>query len=445
MAEKALSFMEKNALKEGDLVEISEKRGSPMKGTIIPSAGQELLALKLENGYNVGISIEKIFSVKKLGEGKAVGKAKPAEAKKKPGLPQISILHTGGTIASRVDYRTGGVYAAFGAEDLLTMFPELGEIANFGSRLVSNMMSEDMRFSNYREIAKAVSEEIKKGARGVIIGHGTDTLAVTSAALAFMLENCPVPVLLVGAQRSSDRGSSDAGMNLICAARFIAKTDFAGVAICMHQGQGDGNCAILPACKTRKMHTSRRDAFKAVNGTPIAIVSYKDAKIEFLKKGYERRGEGKKLVLKDKFEEKVGLLKTHVNMHPEEFEFFQKNGYKGFVFETTGIGQAPTNTNENLANYESLKKFIEKGGLVALTSQCIFGRVHPTIYKNCRRLSDIGVVFCEDMLTETAFVKLAWLLGNYPREEAKRLIAKNLRGEISERTEISEPADLNEE
>lgn len=427
-------FLKKNRLEEGNIVK-AEKAGQSFEGTIVPSTNEKILALKLKSGYNAGMKIDSDLKIKKIGEGQKVGKAKTIKIEKKPGLPTISILHTGGTIASRVDYKTGGVYAAFGAEDLLTMVPEIGQIANFESRQISNTMSEDIIFKDYKKIAKAVEEEIKKGASGIIIGHGTDTLAVTAAALAFMLENLPVPVLLVGAQRSSDRGSSDAAMNLACASTFITKSDFAGVAICLHANTSDDKCAILPATKTRKMHTSRRDAFKAINDTQIALVDYNTGKIEFQKKNYEKRSK-KKLVLKDKFEEKIGLLKTHVNMQPEIFEFFQKNKYKGLILEATGIGQAPTNTKEHGKNYKALKKFIEKGGIVVLTSQCIFGRVHPTIYTNCRRLANIGIIFGEDMLTETALVKLAWLLGNYKKEQAKELIGKNLRGEITQRTEM---------
>ncbi len=426
-------FLKKNKVKEGDIVEIAEGKDNLMKGTIIPSK-ENILALKLGNGYNVGISLEKIKSIKKIGSGKKVGKAKTVEIKKKPGLPTISILHTGGTIASRVDYKTGGVYAAFSADDLITSFPELAQIANFESTLVSNIMSEDVDFSNYKKIITSIEKEIKKGVKGIILGHGTDTLGYSSAALAFALENCPIPVILVGAQRSSDRGSSDAGMNLICAANFIAKTDFSGVAICMHNSSSDDVCAILPACKTRKMHTSRRDAFKAVNGQPIALVSYKSKEIKFLKKNYQEKNDKLKTI--GNFEEKIGFLKSHPNMALEEFEFFKKNNYKGFIIEGTGIGHTAVGTKEHEKNLEAIKKFIKTGGIVCMTSQCIFGRVHPTIYTNIRKLSEIGVIYCEDMLTETAFIKLAWLLGNYSKEETKKLMAKNLRGEISACTEI---------
>ena len=340
-------------------------------------------------------------------------------------------MHTGGTIASKVDYKTGGVVAAFTAEDILSMFPELNDIANIKSHLVSNMMSEDMRFMHYKKISDAIVKEIKSGVDGIIIGHGTDTLALTSAALAFIFENLPIPVILVGSQRSTDRGSTDGAMNLICAAEFIAKTDFVGVAVCMHESTADNNCLIMPACKTRKMHTSRRDAFKVINDKAIARINYETKKIDFLKE-YTKKSD-KKLIVKDKFEDKVAIIKTYPNIFPDLIEALTKKKYKGLVLEGTGIGQAPTNIKENIPNYNALKKFITSNGVVVLTSQCIFGRVHKDIYVNCRRLSNIGVIFGQDMLTETAFVKLAWLLGNHKKDEVKELMVKNLRGEINER------------
>jgi len=118
-------------------------------------------------------------------------------------------------------------------------------------------------------------------------------------------------------------------------------------------------------------------------------------------------------------------------------EFLTQN-FDAIVVEATGLGHMPTNTPENLKNYETLKKFIKNGGVVAITSQCLFGRVHPNVYANLRRLSSIGCIFCDDMLPETAFIKLSWLLGNYKKEEAKKLIDKNLRGEITKRTEYEE-------
>ncbi len=387
----------------GDIVLVKTK-DKELKGILMPNEETNAVVIKLDNGYNIGIEKENIKEMKVI----EVYKEKKIKKEKKIGhdknKPLIYILHTGGTIASKVDYRTGGVVARFSPEEIINMFPELKEIANIRTELISNMMSEDMNFTDYQKIIATIKKYLGK-CDGIIIGHGTDTLAYTSAALAFAIENPPIPILLVGSQRSTDRGSTDGAMNLICAAYFITKSDFRGVAICMHNSTNDDKCAILPPTKTRKMHTSRRDAFKPINDTAIALVNYENKKIEFLK-GYDKRGDKKEVVIKDKFSSDVGLFKTHTNMKNELFEFFAKN-YKAFVIEGTGLGHAPTNLGKtNLKNYETLKKFIKNGGIVAITSQCLYGRVHPNVYTNLRRLSDIGCIFCEDMLPETAFIKL---------------------------------------
>jgi glutamyl-tRNA(Gln) amidotransferase subunit D len=424
--------------KAGDRVKVVTSKET-VEGILMPSSDPEAVIIKLSTGYNLGFKKKEIKKIDVLKAEKEPRQQKsPDTITLNKTLPTISILHTGGTIASKVDYKTGGVYASFTAEDFLEMFPEIKNIANIRTQHVANLMSEDIRFSHYALIAKAIEKEIKAGVKGIIIGHGTDTLAITAAALSFIFENLPVPVILVGSQRSSDRGSADAAMNLICAAEFITKTDFTGVAICMHASESDTLCHIFPATKTRKLHTSRRDAFKAVNDTPIATVDYTTRNIKFLKK-YTRKSEvSGKLTITDKFEDKVAVVRTHVNMSPAILDALTKHKFKGIVLEATGIGQAPTNITENLPNYEALKKFIKQGGIVILTSQCIFGRVHPYIYTNCRRLYDIGVIFGEDMLTETVHVKLAWLLGNYPNGEVKKMIIQNLRGEINERIEFKE-------
>jgi len=419
--------------KPGDQVEITTKEGVK-QGILMPQEGESIV-IKLENGYNIGIDrkkVEKIALVRKHEE----HHIKESEPEPKKGLPKIAILHTGGTIASQVDYETGGVTPKFTPQDLLNKFPELKEIANFDSWLMANMWSEDMRFEHYRIMADEVRKCLEKGYDGVIITHGTDTLTYTAAALAFELEDVPIPIIIVGSQRSSDRGSTDAAMNLICAAEFIAKSDFSGVAICMHENMADDTCLILPACKTRKMHSSRRDAFKAINDRPIARVDYKTKKIEFLKKDYQKRDPKGRLILKDKFEEKTGLLKAHPNMVPEEFEFFR--GYKGLVIEAYALGQLPIDApNEaakpNLKNAKALKELIDSGCLVIITTQCIFGRVHPHVYSKAIELKNLGAIYGEDMLTETAFIKLAWLLGNHKRDEAMKLMTENLRGELNSR------------
>lgn len=419
--------------KPGDQVEITTK-GGIKQGILMPQEGDSIV-IKLDNGYNIGIDrkkVEKIALVRKHEE----HHVKEPDPEHKKGLPKIAILHTGGTIASQVDYETGGVTPKFTPQDLINKFPELKEIANIDSWLMANMWSEDMRFEHYTIMAEEVKKCLEKGYEGIIITHGTDTLGYSAAALAFMLENLPMPVILVGSQRSSDRGSTDAAMNLICAAEFIAKSDFSGVAICMHENMDDDTCLILPACKTRKMHSSRRDAFKAINDSPIARVDYRSKKIEFIQKDYPKKDKKTKPVIRDKFEEKIGLLRAHPNMVPAEFEFYK--GYKGLVIEAYALGQLPIDApNEaakpNLKNAKALKELIESGCVVVITTQCIFGMVHPHVYSKAIEIQDMGAIYAGDMLTETAYIKLAWLLGNFKREEAIRHMTENLRGELNPR------------
>ncbi len=434
---KAKDFMEKHGLKEGDYVRLT-KNGLVYVGSIVQVSPKdpEILKLKLDSGYNVGLRCSGDCLVEKTGMIRTVGKGEKKKLAPVKGLPKMSILHTGGTIASRVDYRTGAVISSFEPEDLLSMFPELSSIANFSSRLLANMWSHDLRFAHISKIAEEVKKEYENGAIGIIVGVGTDNMAVAAAGVSFALETCPIPVIFVGSQRSSDRPSSDASMNLVCAAEFIAKTDFAGVAICMHYSSSDDKCVILPACKTKKLHSSRRDAFKAVNDTPVALVDYRTRQVEFLKKNYAKRSGGK-IVVKPSFEEKVALVKIHINMSAEQFEFYLDKGYKGLVFEGTGLGHMPGINPDRLAQghakiFSVLEKLNKRGCVMVMTTNTLFGRVNMNVYNKGVDLMNLGVLPGEDMLPETAFVKLAWLLGNYSPEEAKTLISRNLRGEITE-------------
>ncbi len=424
--------------KTGDYIEVATSEET-IKGILLesPELEKDTVIIKLDSGYNIGIDRKKIRKITLLPQ-PAIKETKAAAKKEKSSggkLPKISILHTGGTIASKVDYRTGSVYSSFKPEDLMDMFPELGEIAKFDSVFIRNMWSDDLRFKHFELLAKAIENEVKKGVDGIIIGIGTDNLAVAAAAMAFIIESAPVPVIFVGAQRSSDRGSSDAAMNLLCAATFIAKTDFSGVAICMHESISDNDCVILPACKTRKLHTSRRDAFRPVNAQPIARVNYETRDVNVITKW--NKGSGK-LAIKPKMEEKVGLMKIHIQMQPEQFEFYK--GYKGLIVEGTGLGHTPGQVPDDITKihkkiYPAIKSVIGSGCVVVMTSQCLYGRVQMNVYDKGRDLTALGVIPGEDMLPETAFVKLAWLLGNYSKDEVKKLITQNLRGEISDRTE----------
>jgi len=423
------NMLDRKNIEIGDTIEI-KKEEKIFSGILMPRidmGDRNCLVIKMKNGYNVGLRFSKDLEVNLVSKGyKKVTELKPIIYDK--AKPKISILSMGGTIASKVDYKTGGVVPSFTAEELTESIPELAETANIHGRQVENILSENMKFSDYKKLIAEIEKEIKEGCEGIIVTHGTDTLHYTASALAFALEELPVPVVLVGSQRSSDRASSDGPFNLICAAQFIASTDFGEVGICMHATESDDFCFIYPACKTRKMHTSRRDAFKTINSRPWALVS-PSGEIKIFKSNYKRKDKNRKLKVKDNFEDKVAILKSYPDMEPKIIDFFTKGGYKGLVLEGTGLGHIPSYLTK------SLQKFLEKG-IVVMTSQCLSGRINMNVYSTGRELEQLGVIPVEDMLPETAYVKLAWLLGNYDKKEVKRLIKENLRGEISDRSEL---------
>lgn len=420
-----------------DIVRVTTAHGT-YEGTLLPSHGNTLL-LKLKNGYNVGIRKGSIVKEEKIGRVEEARHA-PSAVIQDEKKPLISILHLGGTIAAKVDYTTGGTVAQFHPDELLTMFPELRAEARIESRLLRNMLSENMQPGQYNVIAHAVEEELAKpGIKGIIISHGTDTMQYTAAALSFILENLPVPVILVGSQRSSDRGSSDAATNLVSAAHFIANTTWKGVGVCMHKGTSDTECWILPGTSVAKLDTARRDAFRPVNALEIATIDIPSKTITYAD-AHEApvQGDGTFRVRTIDPEVKVGLLKTHPGITADAFTFYQS--YDGLVLEGTGLGHLPIEvvddeTKQNAAILEAVKE-LAAAKPVAMTSQCVYGRVSLQVYSPGRVLQDTGVLGhgC-DMTPTCAYIKLLWLLSN-ERDNVKELYSKNLRGEISERTSV---------
>ncbi|TAL48011.1 Glu-tRNA(Gln) amidotransferase subunit GatD [archaeon] len=424
-------FLKAKKISIGDRVKVGQYEGILMPR--IELGDTSSLVIKLDNGYNIGVKFDK--SMKKVKTEWRVEKpqAKTGVTKivfdKK--LPTISIIGTGGTIASKVDYKTGGTSASFLAEDIAKQVPDLKEIANIRAWQIMEMASEDMVPDTWVEIAKAVAEEINQGSKGIIVTHGTDTLHYTAAALSFLLKDLPVPVAVVGSQRSSDRGSSDTVQNVSCAANFVANSDVAEVCTVLHGSVNDDFCFAIRGTKSRKMHTSRRDAFKAVNDAPIAKIWWQDKRIEILN-SYKKRND-KKVLVDGKIETKVALVKFFVGMDPDVLDFYKK--YKGIVIEGTGLGHVATRSKLSLI--PKIGKMIKAGIPVVMTSQTIYGRTHPSVYRNLRTLSELGVIFVEDMLPETAYIKLMHILPKARNvEDVKKLMQTNMVGEITERTEV---------
>jgi len=412
---------------EGDKVRV-ERKGMQYEGILMPSQTGKIV-LKLKNGYNIGINRDSAsITLLEKKEEKKVHELPSKPLRKVEGkLPRISILSTGGTIASKIDYRTGAVTSQFSAEDILSAIPELEGLADYNCRMIYNILSENMRPSYWVELARAVYEEIRNGADGIIITHGTDTMMYTAAALSFMIET-PVPIVLVGSQRSADRPSSDNAMNAVCAAA-VAASDIAEVCVVMHGGTSDDFCYIHRGTKVRKMHTSRRDAFQSINTKPIGRVDYPSREVKTFS-GYSRRGE-KKPALHDKLEPKCALIKYTTGASGESLLFHSGSGYKGIVLEGTGLGHVSTEWVPLIRNAT------DAGIPVVMTSQCIYGRVCDRVYDTGRDILRAGAIEGEDMLPEVALVKLMWALGQSSDIEKVREIMRTvISGETTRSTYV---------
>jgi len=442
-SEKLSEEFKKHSISIGDRISIADAKGTN-EGMLMPrpDVGEsDILIIKRDDGYNIGIKFAKNTKIKKVSGKPAAAPERKPSAKQQKGLPKVTLLYTGGTIGSRLDYVSGGVKALTKAEELLAEVPELSGIVELDVKQIMSVFSEDMTYAEWKKIAEEVVDAVDNGSKGVIITHGTDTMHYTASALSFMLHNLNVPIVLTGAQRSSDRGSSDAFMNLICAAYAAGHSDIAEVVICMHADSSDNECVLIRGTKARKMHTSRRDAFKAINNSAIAYVSRK-GEIKYVSAYKKQEGAKDKVVAKTAFEPKVELLYIHPNSSPDVLEFLISKGYKGVILAGTGLGHMPINTKHSECNWkDSLKKAIASGMVIGMTSQCLYGRVNPRVYSTARELADLGIVYCEDMLPETAYVKLGVLLANN-REEAEKLLAKNIAGEITARSEADWTSDI---
>jgi glutamyl-tRNA(Gln) amidotransferase subunit D len=421
----------------GDLIKVEYDNVS-IEGELMPkteTGSPDTIIVKLKSGYNIGISFENVRLTKIASSGGEV-KFPAAKLTQNGNLPKVSLLFTGGTIGSKVDYKTGGVHPLIKPEELFYDVPELSKIARIEVKNPFSIFSEDMSHKEWAMLAEEVAKELDNGARGVVIAMGTDTMHYASAALSFMLENLNSPVVITGAQRSSDRGSSDAFMNLTCAVQIAAKSDIAEVGICMHSSSSDDNCHFLRGTKARKMHSTRRDAFRPINCTPIAKISH-DGSIEYTSQ-YKKIGNGKIKVRKG-YEDKVALIKIYPGSDPKVIDLYLNQGYKGIIIEGTGLGHAPLSPANAGNSWEGhIEKAVKGGVIIGMTSQTIYGRVNPNVYSTARKIAALGVIYCEDMMPETALVKLGWLLGNHDKETAEKLLNKNLVGEISQRNELNE-------
>ena len=419
--------------KPGDKISI-KTASEKIEGVLIESYDKESILVKLDSGYNIGIKKEEVESIKVAG--KAEKHEEKIEAGENKKVPHIGLIITGGTISSRLDYATGGVKWLMNPSELLNFAPKMFDVARI-SRIEKPFMlaSENMSAREWKILAEKTAELLNKPEnKGVIITHGTDTLHYTASALSFMLKNASKPVVLTYAQRSTDRGSSDTALNLVCSAH-AALSDIAEVMLVGHGSINDEFCLAIRGTKVRKMHTSRRDTFRPINDLPIAKI-YENGKIELLNENFSKRNESKKVSCDAVFEDKTALIKYYPNANPDILEFLMKKGYRGVVIEATGLGHVAT-AEARFDWLPTIKKCIENGMIVCFAAQTIYGRLDPYVYSPGRELLKAGVIFLEDMLPEAAYVKLGWVLGHKNlannKERIKEMMLKNISGEFNSR------------
>jgi len=427
-------------MQPGDRVRV-DRGDVTNEGVLLPSTTRDHLVVKLEGGYNVGIDreaadVEVLESgARDVDEGADAGGGEASEITFDSELPTISLISTGGTIASTVDYRTGAVTAQFDAEDVLRAVPDLAGRANYRGRVVANILSENMEPSIWRELATAVREEIESGADGVVVMHGTDTMQYSASALSFVLDS-PVPIVFTGSQRSADRPSSDNVMNAVCAVE-AAKAAHAETLVCMHASQSDDACALHRGTRVRKNHTSRRDAFETVGAEPLGLIDYEaaaeagadgdaaDAAIEWAREPLPRGESETEVGFDPDLDADVELVKFTPGMDPAAWDYL--DGKDGVVIEGTGLGHVHTDLIDRIAD------LVEDDTVVAMTSQCLEGRVCDRVYDTGRDLLDAGVVEAGDTLPGTAKVKLMWALANV--DDAGDAMGRDLAGELTEESQ----------
>jgi glutamyl-tRNA(Gln) amidotransferase subunit D len=453
---KGLEMLIEKDILVGDTINLKTTNNDEIVGTLMPryeSADDNHIVIKLKSGYNIGVEATNIDSIIKITPWpnqiiSDVHKStfphynnfrevltKPVYNNKHDSwapLPKIALISTGGTIASKIDYRTGGVRAALTASDLYASIPELVKYASVDPEVILNEYSENLRPEHWTLIANKVAQKIRSGRySGIIISHGTDTMHYTASALSFALQNLPVPVVLVGAQRSSDRPSSDAALNLIGATVFCIKSKYSGVFVAMHAGPSDDIIACHIGTRVRKNHTSRRDAFESIDMMPIAIIKGDVVEMQLQQqpqlKLHQRNDKIIDFVVKPAFDKRVILIKYYPGFDPCLLtNIVMRLDCKAVVLEGTGLGHISSEC------MPEIRKMIESGIMVFMTSQCIWGRTRMTVYDTGRDLLSIGVIPLSNMLPETALVKTMWTVGNsIDRESSKQIMQQSIANEIS--------------
>ena len=451
---KALSILRQYDVHVWDQAEIATTRGH-FSGRLLPRAentDDQHVVLKVATGYNIGIDVDTITDMTGRRDPQPLFKVPEKAFPYTKGLPHVKLLGTGGTIASRLDYRTGAVIPAFSPGELFGAVPELAEICNLDTEKVFAVFSENMSPKEYMALARKIGDEVAAGIDGIVIGHGTDTLAHTATALTYMCQNLPMPVVLVGSQRSSDRPSSDAALNLMHAMTAAGHGDIAEVMVCMFGPTSDEYGFLHRGTRVRKMHSSYRSTFRTIGDTPLATVSRKEG-VRPIKETYHprRRGERKVEVVttlqeyKDSvarndpattrvtpvFDDRVAILYYYPGMKPDVLDALIDKGYKGIVWDGTGLGHV------NRGMFDAISRATQAGVHQYMCVQTIWGYTHMFVYDTGRDLMARGIIPAGNMLAESAYIKLGWALGlTHDREEVRQLMLNPINDELTPREPI---------
>ncbi len=425
---RARSLLEGHGVRVWSDVRATNDAGSLFEGVILPRSetlDDEHVVIKLKTGYNVGLHVARIRSIEEVGYREAVYKIPEKEFPSRPDLPRVTLLGTGGTIASRLDYRTGAVIPAFTPGELYGAVPELADLANLTTKKLFGVFSENMAKEQYVALAEAVGREIESGVDGIVIGHGTDTMGHTAAILSFMVQDPPVPIVMVGSQRSSDRPSSDAALNLIHSVRAAGRGDVAEVVICMFGPTSDQYALLHRGTRCRKMHSSYRSTFRTVGGVPLAMVG---EEFHYLTRDYRRRDRSRRCRIDTAYDDRTTILYYYPGMKPDLVDALVEKGYRGIVIAGTGLGHV------NKPLYPALRRAREAGVHVVMTVQTLWGYAQMYVYDTGRDLLELGVVPLDNMLPETALMKLSWVLGHTSdHAEVLRLMRTPVNRETTER------------
>ena len=420
---KSFEYLQQKDVDVGDSIKVVSDL--TYEGILMPryeTSEDSHIVLKLKSGYNIGIELSEITNIEKISSPKQIVEEKSVQ-KTDSSLPKILLLSTGGTIASKIDYRTGAVTPALTASDLNDAVPEIANIANIDAEVLFSEYSENLQPEHWVETAKKIESVANSDYKGIIIAHGTDTMHYSSTFLSFALSGLKIPVVFVGSQRSSDRPSSDAALNLIAATRLIAETDAKGVYIVMHHNESDDTISCHLGTRVRKNHTSKRSAFETVGNDPAFLILnekiIKNSTSEFFtEQSFNPRLE---------IDTKVALVKYHPGYEPKQIDALIDLGFKAIIFEGTGLGHV------GKTMYDAVKKANQHGLFLGMTSQCIDGRVKMTVYESGRDLLEMGIIPLENMIPEVALVKTMWALGNSEdKDEFKKLLLENIASEFSE-------------